>query len=84
MFISSIGISSVQEYYNSVCYNWMSNNPGRTSTMHNNTEILGHTFPEVMTPINIQFRVAGLVPVNRGVFEIIISCQQRQEIVVKQ
>ena len=44
--------------------------------IHENPEILGHTFPKAMTPNNIQFRVAGLVPVNRGVFEIVISCRQ--------
>ena len=38
--------------------------------MHDNTEILGHTFPKAMTPINIQFRVAGLVPINIDVFQI--------------
>ena len=39
--------------------------------MHDNPEIVGHTFPKAMTPINIQaeFRVAGLVSVNRDVFE---------------
>ena len=35
-----------------------------------------------MTPINIQFKVAGLVPFNIDVFEIVISCQQRQKIVL--
>ena len=35
-----------------------------------------------MTPINIQFKVVGLVPVNIDVFEIVISCQQRQKIVL--
>ena len=39
--------------------------------MHDNPEIVGHTFPKVISPINIQakFRVAGLVPVNRDVVE---------------
>ena len=39
--------------------------------MHDNPEIVGHAFPKAMTPINIEveFRVAGLVPVNRDVFE---------------
>ena len=50
--------------------------------MHDNPEILGHTFSKAMPPINIQFRVAGLVPENRDVFEIVISCEQRQEIVL--
>ena len=37
--------------------------------MHDNPEIVRHTFPKAMTPINIQaeFSVAGLV--NRDVFE---------------
>ena len=37
--------------------------------MHDNPEIVGHTFPKAMPPINIQaeFMVAGLVPVS--VFE---------------
>ena len=45
--------------------------PERTSTIHDIPEIVGHTFPKAMTPINIQaeYRVAGLVPVNRDVFE---------------
>ena len=47
----------------------MSNHPGRTSTMPDNPEIVGHTFPEAMTPITIHFRVAILVSVNRDVFE---------------
>ena len=37
-----------------------------------------------MTQLNIKFKVAGLVPVNRDVFEIVISCQQRQKIVLNQ
>ena len=39
--------------------------------MHDITEIVGHSFPKVMTEINIQaeYRVAGLVQVNRDVFE---------------
>ena len=38
---------------------------------HDIPEMVGHTFPKAMTLINIQakFRVAGLVPVNRDVFE---------------
>ena len=48
--------------------------PRITSTMHDN-----HTFPKAMTPINIQFRVAGLVPDNIDVFEIVISCRQRRD-----
>ena len=62
---------SVQEYRNSVCDNYISNHPGRTITMHDNPEMVGHTFPKAVIPINIQaqFRVAGLVPVNRDVFE---------------
>ena len=50
--------------------------------MYNNPEIICHTFPKAMTPINIQFRVAGIVPVNRDVFEIVILCRQRQDIVL--
>ena len=54
-----------------MCDNWMSTHLGRTSIMHDISEIGGHTFPKAMTPINIQakFMVAGLVPVNRDVFE---------------
>ena len=39
--------------------------------MHNNPEIVGHTFPK-LTPINIQakFMVACLIPVNNDVFEV--------------
>ena len=51
----------------------MFNPPGKTMTMHDIPEIVGHTFPKpkAMTPTNIQaeFRVAWLVPVNRDVFE---------------
>ena len=52
--------------------------------MHDHPEILGHTFPKAMTPVNIQFRIAGLVPVNSNVFEIVISCRKRQDIVLNQ
>ena len=39
--------------------------------MHDIPEIVDHTFPKAMIPINIQaeFRVLGLVPLNRDVFE---------------
>ena len=39
--------------------------------MHDDPEIVGHTFPKAMPPINIQaeFMVAGVVPINRDVFE---------------
>ena len=39
--------------------------------MHDIPEIVGHTFPKAMAPIYIQveFREAGLVPVNIYVFE---------------
>ena len=49
----------------------MSKRPKRTSTMYDNPEIGGHTFPKAMTPINIQaeFRVLVLVPVNVDVIE---------------
>ena len=60
----------VYRLFKSIIIVCVTNNPGRTSTVHDNTEILGHTFPKSMTQINIQFRVAGLVPVNRDVFEI--------------
>ena len=50
--------------------------------MHVNPEILGHTFPIAMTANTIQLRVAELVPVNRDVFEIVISCWKIQEIVI--
>ena len=46
--------------------------PGEQAQLHFNLEILDHTFPKAMTPINIQFRVAGLVSVNRDVFDIVI------------
>ena len=60
-----------KKYYNSACDNWMFNRPGRTMTIHDIPEIVGHAFPKVMTPTNIQsgFRVAGLFPVNRYVFK---------------
>ena len=52
--------------------------------MHDIPESVDHTFHKAMTPINIQaeFRVAGLVPVNRDVFEIVITYRQRQDIVL--
>ena len=52
--------------------------------MHDDPEIIGHTFPKAKTPINYQFMVAGLVQVNRDVFEIVIPCRKKQEIVLNQ
>ena len=52
--IISGGIWSVQEYYYSVCDNWMFNHSGRKRTIHDIPDICGHTFPKTMSSINIQ------------------------------
>ena len=48
----------------------MLQNPGKTITIYEISELLGHAFPRAFTPQNIQsgFRVAGIFPFNNDIF----------------
>lgn len=60
----------LKAYFNSACDNWMIQNPGRSITIYDLSELLGHAFPRAFTPQNIQsgFRVTGIFPFNNEIF----------------
>lgn len=50
---------------------WMKSNPGKTMTIYDVAELAGKALPKASTPSNIMsgFRVSGIFPFNRNVFE---------------
>ena len=52
------------------CNAWQLNNPGRTLTIYNLSELLNIAFPAAFTPRNIMsgFRAPGIYPFNRNAF----------------
>ncbi len=60
-----------KRYYNSYCSSWMKDHPGKPMSIHIIAELVGLAFPLAITPANITsgFRVAGLVPFNRFIFD---------------
>lgn len=60
-----------KRYVNSACDNWMTNNPGRTMTIHDIPSIVTKAMPLATTPNNIKsgFQVSGICPYNSDIFE---------------
>jgi hypothetical protein len=60
-----------KRYYDSYCSSWIKDNPGKPMSMHNIAELVGLAFPLATTPANITsgFKMAGLVPFNRFIFD---------------
>jgi hypothetical protein len=58
-------------YFNNFATSWMRDNPGRPMTINDIAGLVGKAFPLATTPNNIMsgFRVSGLVPFNRFIFE---------------
>jgi hypothetical protein len=58
-------------YFNSFATNWMRDNPAKPMTINDIAGLVGKSFPLATTPCNIMsgFRVSGLVPFNRFIFE---------------
>ena len=75
-----------KKYYDSACDNWMFNHPGRTMTIHDIPEIVGHAFPKAMTPTNIQSGLEShdYFQSTYMYLKIVSSCRQRQHIILNQ
>lgn len=60
----------LKTFYNNACDNWMLSHPGKTLTIYEIAECLGHAFPLAFTPRNIEsgFRVSGIWPLNADLF----------------
>ncbi len=58
-------------YFNSAAGSWMKDHPGAPMTISDVAAIVGIALPLAATPTNISsgFRVAGIVPFNRFIFE---------------
>ncbi|MGL5757251.1 hypothetical protein, partial [Plesiomonas sp.] len=60
-----------KKHVSSACHAWMLQNPGKTMSIYDIPGIVAIAYPLAATPTNIQsgFRVAGIYPFNRDVFE---------------
>jgi hypothetical protein len=59
-----------KSYFNTMATNWMREHPGETMQIPNIAELVGLAYPLATTPSNILsgFRVSGLSPLNRFIF----------------
>lgn len=60
----------LKAYYDTACSDWMDQNPAKTITIYEISELLGKAFPKAFTPQNILsgFRVTGIYPFNKDIF----------------